>query len=173
VAAGDVDGDGKAEIVTGAGVGGGPLVKVFAGTTNQPADTGTSAAPLGAFFAYETNVRSGVRVAVGNIDGLGGSEIITAPGFGGSPLVKAFGGAGFTTVGQFQAFDATLLNGQPNRGGASVAARDINGDGRAEILASNGPGLAPRITFRDGLAFTEIKSDVPFEADFLGGLFVG
>lgn len=66
VAVGDLDGDGKAEVVTGAGVGGGPHVRTF----NR---YGT---PLGkGFFAADPGARNGVRVAVTDTDGDGTNEI--------------------------------------------------------------------------------------------------
>ena len=58
VAAGDVDGDGTAEIVVGAGKGG-PQVKMYEAN-------GTDINP--GFFAYEEDFHSGVNVAVGKIN---------------------------------------------------------------------------------------------------------
>ena len=58
VAAGDVDGDGVADIITGAGLGG-PHVKVFDGRTS---------AEVRSFFAGDPNGRSGVRVAAKALD---------------------------------------------------------------------------------------------------------
>ena len=50
VAAGDVNGDGYADIITGAGAGGGPHVKVFDGSAEQRrADS---------FFAYDADVHA-------------------------------------------------------------------------------------------------------------------
>ena len=117
VAVGDVDGDGQAEIVTGAGVGGGPHVRVF---TN-----------LGAvkysFFAYDKNFRGGVNVAVGDVDGDGKMEIITGPALGGSPQVKVFDAWG-REKNSFMAYDQTF------RKGIFVATSDINDDGLSEIF---------------------------------------
>ena len=70
VACGDVDpanpGD---EIITGAGAGGGPHVKVFVRDGNL----------LGEFMAYDPKFTGGVRVAGS------GANIVTAPGPGGGP----------------------------------------------------------------------------------------
>lgn len=66
VAVGDLDGDGKAEIVTGAGPGGGPHVRVFS-------RFGTAMGK--GFFAADAGTRNGVRVAVTDTDGDGKNEI--------------------------------------------------------------------------------------------------
>jgi hypothetical protein len=77
----DVNGDGKADIVTGTGVGGGPLVKVFDGARGSL---------LASFFAYESTFRGGVVATAADIDGDGKAEIITGAGVGGGPLVKVW-----------------------------------------------------------------------------------
>ena len=81
VAAGDVNGDGFADIVTGAGIGGGPHVNVFDGRTGQS---------IMAFFAYADSLRDGVTVAATDINGDGRAEIVTGAGLGGAPHVRAF-----------------------------------------------------------------------------------
>jgi hypothetical protein len=83
VAAGDVTGDGFADVVTGAGEGGGPHVRVFDGVTG--------AETLG-FFAYDPAFPGGVRVAVGDANGDGHADIMTAPGPGGGPDIRVFDG---------------------------------------------------------------------------------
>src|SRR5262249_35670134 len=72
VSAGALDGDGHAEIVVGAGIGGGPAVAVFRGTDQ---------ALVRSFFAFDPNFRGGVNVAVGNFPGIG-QAIAATPGPG-------------------------------------------------------------------------------------------
>src|SRR5206468_3446096 len=71
---------------------------------------------------------SGVHVAAGDVDGDGKAEIITAPSFGGGPLVKVFNGQTAALRLAFNAYDPAFL------GGVFVAAGDVNGDGKAEII---------------------------------------
>jgi hypothetical protein len=95
VGAGHVLGDGRADVITGAGAGGGPHVRVFTGAGG---DTGVS------FFAYSAAFAGGVRVAGGDLDGSGASEIVTAAGPGGGPHVAGFTGGGGGTATSFYAY---------------------------------------------------------------------
>jgi len=67
VATGDIDNDGNWEIVTGAGAGGGPHVRIFDVHGRLKSQ----------FFAYDKNFRGGVNVATGDIDNDGNWEIVT------------------------------------------------------------------------------------------------
>src|SRR5262249_61157987 len=71
VAAGDVNGDGAADIITGRD-GAAPEVKVFDGRTG---------ALISDFFAYAS--AGGVRVAAGEVDGDGRAEVCEGPAHGG------------------------------------------------------------------------------------------
>ena len=59
VALGDVNGDGTLDIITGAGPGGGPHVRVF---------NGTDFSELASFYAYDHAFAGGVSVATGDVD---------------------------------------------------------------------------------------------------------
>jgi hypothetical protein len=121
VAVGDLDGNGWPEIVTGAGFGGGPHVRIFSGG-------GKLMHP--GFFAYDTAFRGGVNVALGDTDGDGRAEIITGQGAGGSPEVKVYDSKNLSLKTDFFAFRAD------GRGGVNVVTEDLDNDGKAEIFAS-------------------------------------
>jgi hypothetical protein len=102
VAAGDVTGDGRADIVTGAGPGGGPHVRVFDGVTG---------AEILGFFAYAPGFLGGVRVAAGDVDGDGRADVVTGAGPGGGPHVRVFDGVTGAEVRSFFAYDPGFLGG--------------------------------------------------------------
>ncbi|MBU1119376.1 VCBS repeat-containing protein [Patescibacteria group bacterium] len=104
VSGGDVDGDGSVEIVTGAGPGGGPQVRVFNGVGNVDENSA-------GFFAYAKHIRSGVKVAVHDMDNHGKAEIITGTGIGGGPHVRQFNNAGDVKHNGFFGFDKNLRTG--------------------------------------------------------------
>jgi len=159
VAAGDVDGDGKADIITAAGPGGGPHVKVFKGTNLNL---------LQSFFAYDANFLGGVYVAAGDVNGDGIADIVTGAGSGAGPHVKVFDGTSNTILLSFFAFDATFT------GGVRVAAGDVNGDGFADIITGAGPGGGPHVKVFDGHNnLNLLHSFFAYEANFTGGVFVG
>ncbi|MEK7665657.1 MAG: S8 family peptidase [Patescibacteria group bacterium] len=76
----DVDGDGEFEVVTGAGLGGGPHVRVFE-------QDGTL---IGQFFAFDAFRSYGVVVSTRDVDGDGDDEILAQEGAGGSNEVRTF-----------------------------------------------------------------------------------
>ncbi len=132
VAVGDVTGDGRADLVTGAGVGSAPHVKMFNGVNLFPTAGGklNAAAPaVKSYFAFETTFRGGITVAVGDINGDGYGDIVVGKGAGEKPQVKAFSGKDDGTLVNMYAFLPSYT------GGVSVAVGDVTGDGKAEIVA--------------------------------------
>ena len=161
VAIGDFNGDGVADIVAAAGPGGGPRVVVFDGQTNGI---------LADFFAYEETFQGGLFVAVGDVSGDATPELVTGPGSGGGPRVKvySFMDGGFVQSADFLAFEENF------RGGVRVAVGDLDGNGKAEVVATPGPTGGPRIVAFSSADNFQVPIASFFAADpnFRGGLFV-
>ncbi|HET6574575.1 MAG TPA: FG-GAP-like repeat-containing protein, partial [Fimbriiglobus sp.] len=87
VAAGDVDGDGAAEIAFGGGPGGAPRVRLFDGTALLAAGPFANVdevpvAQRANFFAGDAALRDGVRLALRDADGDGRADLVTGSGEG-------------------------------------------------------------------------------------------
>jgi hypothetical protein len=155
VAVGDLGRDGVAEIVTGSGFGAAPKIKLFR----------QDGSLINSFFAYDESFTRGVHVAIGDVDGNGVNDIITAPAYGGGAHIRIFDGYG-QLHNQFFAYDPSFL------GGAFITTRDINNDGTAEIITGAGPGGGPhvRIFKADGTLVSEFFA---FEQSDRAGVTVG
>ncbi|NCD01255.1 VCBS repeat-containing protein, partial [bacterium] len=108
------------EIITGAGAGGGPHVRVFS-KDGKPL--------IGGFFAYDRQFNGGVSVAVGDVNNDGQGEIVVSPGRGGSPRVKIYNKEG-VLINSFLAYDSSFLDG------IGVGVADLDKDDNQEILVS-------------------------------------
>ena len=161
VAVGDVNGDGTPDIVVGEGPGGTPQVRVFDGKTGNPF-SGT----LGSFLAFPGGFHGGVFVAAGDVNGDGCADVIVGADAGPrSPLVKVFSGRDGSLLLRIAAYGAGF------RGGVRVAAADIDGDGRSEIVTAPGPGGPVNVKVFDGTG-TAVRFIPAFNPTFKGGIFV-
>jgi hypothetical protein len=148
----DFDNNGQLEIITAAGKGGGPHVRVFSSFGQV----------INQFFAYEQNFSGGVNVTSGDLDLDGQTEIITAPLSGYQPEVRVFDQSG-NLKSEFLAFEKTFT------GGVNLTTGDINGDGQMEILAAAGPGRAPEVRVFDQSG-KMIYSFLAYPKTFTGGV---
>ncbi|MBU1149226.1 S8 family serine peptidase, partial [Patescibacteria group bacterium] len=157
VATGDLDGNGKDEIITGTGTGSGPHVRTFNYLGNSVFTPG--------FFPYDSNFRGGVRVGTADLDGNGKDEILTSPGTGGGPQVRAFDRFGNPRVTNgFFAFDSSF------HGGIFLASGDTDQDGMDEIMVSVGGGGSPAIRVYDKTGSTILQSFYGLAQTFTGGI---
>ncbi len=162
VAVGDVNGDGYADIITGAGQGGGPHVQVFSGLDYSN---------IASFFAYNPAFTGGISVASGDVNGDGYSDVVVGAGPGGGPHVLAVSGLQLSqgtqvVLASFFAFDPGI-----NRG-VFVGAGDYNGDIVSDIVVAAGPGGGPHIKVFNGSGTSLIDTFFAYDINFAGGLSV-
>ena len=164
VAVGDLDGNANGqEIVTAAGPGGGPHVRVYSAALNP--------LPVG-FYAYGANFHGGVDVAVGDaIPDNDFDEIVTGAGPGGGPHVRTFLANGTPAPGQ--AGDGFFAYGPTFTGGVSIAVGDVRPDVAGDEIVtgafSNG-GPHVRVFTAQGAPLGD--GFMAFDPHFTGGVSV-
>ena len=161
VAAGDLDSDGIDEIVVGPGPGYEPKVRIF----NWKGDL------LNEISVYQEGFRSGVKVAIGDVDKKGNKEIIVSPASNGGPNIRIFGkrdGAYVPTIENFFAYNEWL------RGSWNIASGDLDADGHADIITAPGiltGGPHVRIFHYEGnKIWPHILGFMAYPATFRGGV---
>ena len=160
ISAGDLNGDGNADLAITPDEGGGPRVDIYSGAAGFP--------KLTSFFGIDdTSFRGGARSTIADMTGDGVADLIVVAGFGGGPRVAGFdgkslsGGTPQKIFGDFFAFEQALRNG------IFVTAGDINGDGFADLIAGGGPGGGPRVLAFDGKSL--LANQYVTLANFFGG----
>ncbi len=170
VAAGDVNGDGRADVITGMANGGSRVNIVDATKLNQIGGSGQIAASalLGSFLAFAPSYHRGVFVGAGDVSGDGRLDVLIGAGAGSPPTVKVVDANRLnelTTDGRiadaallqnFLAFDASYT------GGVRVGAVDVNLDGLDDLIVGTGAKNRSRVRVLDGATLAELDGFVPF-----------
>jgi len=155
LAAGNVLPGGSGEIITGLLQGFGPQVRIFDKTGNVKSQ----------FFAFAKHLRSGVRVAVCDLNGDGYGEIVTGAGKSGRPHIRIFNGYGEPVINAgFFALDGKF------KGGVNLACGDVTGNGSPEIVVAASQGGGPHVTVhrpRDGKVMANFMA---YGRTFRGGI---
>ena len=123
VALGDVNGDGRADLVVGSGPGLRAQVKVYDAATRK----------LLASFSPFRSFRGGVSVAVGDVNGDGKADVIVGSGRGMPARIEVFGATSGTPVESLSPFTRSF------HGGVTVAAAPAGGE--ANVVVASGPGM--------------------------------
>ena len=158
IAAADFNRDGRADVVATTGVGVQTRVRVI--------DSAGGTA-LTDYAPYEDAYTGGVYVAAGDFNGDGTPDVVVGADAGGGPRVQVFSGLTQTVLAGFFAFDAN------DRGGARVAAKDVTGDGKADLVVSTGTAGKSGVKIFRATDLTQVES-FDFTADDLArGAYVG
>lgn len=123
VGIGDIDGDGKREIFTAPGEGGGPHIRSF---------KTDGAIWSGGFFAFGANERGGANISIGDVDGDGYDDIVVGSGPGTDPVLRVYDGKRNLKY-EFSPVGVTRETG------VKPVVVDMNSDGVAEILIPSLP----------------------------------
>jgi len=175
VALADVNHDGRADLVVSGLYTDGTHVGVFNSTSFRSGVTPTRVFPD--FVLTGTGFAGGVNLAAGDVNGDGYADLVFGSAFNGSRVLVLSGrdlvqtGAR-TTLADFTPTGAGFANG------VRVALRDLDGDGRADLLAGSGSGSGSWVTAYLDRNLTPTGSppvslDFTAYAGFTGGDFVG
>ena len=130
------------------------------------------------FLAYEETYANGVRIAIGDLDGDGFDEIVTAPGAAHEALIKVFTRSNVADITSWVEADSFLVYDVTFDGGATVAIGDFldNGDDDLDIVVTPSRNAVTTKIFENigGLQFdtTPYKEFFAFGPNFIGGSVV-
>jgi len=157
VALGAVNRDAVADIAVAQGAGSAGAVKVLDGKTGKA---------LASYYPFRASFRGGATVALGDVNADGRADVVVGSGPGATAQVKVYDSATRRPAGTLIPFARSF------HGGISVAARDLNGDRRAELVVGSGPGMPATVQVFDGATSTLQDSFAPFAPTVRGGVSV-
>jgi hypothetical protein len=117
-------------------------------------------------MAFDPAFLGGVRVAVGDVNGDGTPDVVTAAGRNGGPHVKVFDGIDGRMIREFMAFDIAF------RGGVNLAVGDVDGDGQDDIITGADTGGGPHVKVFSGADNSVLQSFMAYDLAFSGGVRV-
>lgn len=168
VAIGDVNGDNIPDIITAAGPGGAPHIKVF---TLDLATLTVNPVPISQFYAFSLpSFKGGVYVAAGDTNADGFADVIVGAGATGGPRVEVYGGSA-TGVNTSAPLNNFFAYAPKFNGGVVVTAGQRNANLGEEVIVApasnagynirsydvNGLGNKPKLV-DDFFAFNDFKS---------------
>ncbi|MFH1255597.1 MAG: S8 family serine peptidase [bacterium] len=153
-ASGDINNDGRQEIITAAGPGGGPHIRIF----NINGDV------IGQFFAFDPNFRGGVNITSADVNKDGSDEIIAVQASNGNSEIKIFNQKG-QLLGSFYAYDDKF------KGGLNIASGDTDGNGEDEIIIGLASGKIPEVRIFKPIGVL-LGQFLAYPKTFLGGVKV-
>ena len=103
--------------------------------------TGHTVQIVPGFLAYAWPMWNGVNVAVGDVNGDGYDDLIVSQDAGGTTKVRVWSCATITSspttlVNALPPYQQFFANGLDSRDGIHLVVRDIDGDGKAEVITS-------------------------------------
>ncbi len=159
----DVNGDGVDDLITGAGPGGSPIVRIYDGRTNQEL-------VAGGILVFESSFLGGLNLSAGDFLKTGRAQLVVSADTGGGPRVMVLNPSQYMAgadptkskvLADFFGIDDTAF-----RGGARTAVGDLNGDGTPDLVVAAGAGGGPRVAVFDGRTVGGGAAPVRLTSDF-------
>jgi hypothetical protein len=162
VAAADVNGDNKTDVVTAAALPGGSRVKVFSGADGSA---------IANFVVPGAAFSKAITVAAADLTRDGKAEIVVGAGPAGRGWVRTYDPLSGTVIdgplGEFRAFGTSHAGGVFV--GADAMAGDVNADGTPDLAVGMGPAYAARVRVFSGATGEVLHDFRPFGSGVKGG----